>query len=290
MVVRDVTDINHPNTISTFQHDWPQFVNATTLSYVVNGTGLYRAPLSGSAGTLVARTGEEFATYVWSPNGDTAAYLAPTSTGMALHLVSGGQDRMVPGSIPALPTVGCEYDPCSGADTWDFRLAYSPNGAFISLVMSIAGANAFRLWSSDGALLMSSDSASRPMSTWSGTGFYFPDGKGIEVLRDGVTSGFLPAVAWIHPNASADGTGIVYETRDAQGWHHVSVVNTATQKVRELKKGRTRPVFLTARFIWYRGESSPGISNGKTYVYDLQEGTETGSIIEQLWDVWPHAA
>src|SRR5204863_6956667 len=97
---------------------------------------------------------------------------------------------------PALPAVGCEIEPCPGADTWDFRLSYSRDGAFISLVMSIAGAAAFRLWSSDGTVLQSSDSQPRAMSTWSGTGFYFADGKGIEVVRAGITSLFLPGVAW----------------------------------------------------------------------------------------------
>jgi len=290
IVVRDITDISHPTTVSSFQHDWPQFVNGTTLSYVADGTSLFRAPLSGDPKELVAKTTEQFSTDVWSPDGDTAAYLAPTSTGMALHLVSGGRDRAVGGSIPALPVTGCEYEPCPGADTWDFRLSYSPDGAYISLVMSIAGANAFRLWSSEGTVLQSSDSQSYSMSTWSGTGFYFPDAKGIEVLRDGVTSLFLPNVAWIHPNASADAGHIVYETRDAQGWHHTFVIDTASKNVRELKKARTHPLFLTSRFIWYRGEGSPGISNGKTFIYDLQEGAESESVISQVWDVWPHAA
>src|SRR5689334_10479068 len=46
IVVRDVTDVNHPTTVATYQHDQPQFVNATTLSYVNPGNGLYRSPVS----------------------------------------------------------------------------------------------------------------------------------------------------------------------------------------------------------------------------------------------------
>jgi hypothetical protein len=291
IVVRDITDISHPTTVSSFAAlDWPQFVNGNTLSNVVSGTSLFRASLSGSSSVMVARTAEQFMAYTWSPDGGTVAYLAPNSSGMALHLVSGGQDRLVDGAIPALPAVGCEYEPCPGADTWDFRLSYSPDGAFISLVMSIAGASAFRLWSSDGKVLQSSDSQPRGMSTWSGAGFYFPDAKGIEVIRAASTSLFLSGVSWIHPQGSPDGKHIVYETRDSQGWHHTFVVDTDSQMVRELTKGRTQPLFLTSRFVWARGEGSPGISNGNTYLYDLQQGTESPSIITQVFDVWPHAA
>ena len=61
-------------------------------------------------------------------------------------------------------------------------------------------------------------------------------------------------------------------------------------------------MFLTSRYIWYEGEracvaadvcgSAPGGHplNGKTYIYDLQTGTETESIITGVADVWPHAA
>jgi hypothetical protein len=71
--------------------------------------------------------------------------------------------------------------------------------------------------------------------------------------------------------------------------------------VRELKKGRAEPAYLTSRYIWYKGERAcvaadqcpPGwgvVASGKTYIYDLVTGTETASIIDQVFDVWPHPA
>ena len=298
-VVRDITSIVHPITVSTFGTiPPPQFVSGTELSYA-DETGLFRMPLEGSPKTRVDKSTQGVAAIAWSPSGSTVAYLATTSAGLALHLQSASQDRVVAGSIPALPVVGCESQFCG--DTWDFGLSYSPDGASISLVESIANVNSFRLWSSDGKLLISSDSEARSMSAWSGHSFYFPGPKGVDMWREGITTSFLPAVSWIRPNASPAGGQIVYQTNDAQGWAHTLVVDTATRKVRELKKARSGPVFLTSRYIWYKGQRScvasdycpPGwtvVASGKTYIYDLVDGTETESIITAVYDVWPHAA
>ena len=109
-------------------------------------------------------------------------------------------------------------------------------------------------------------------------------------------------MAWIKPRASSDGGQIVYTVRDSYGWGHVYVVDTTTRKVRELKSARTDAVFLTSRYVWFQGERACVASdecgarppfhplNGKTYIYDLQTGTESESIITSVADVWPHAA
>src|SRR5665213_1132367 len=296
-VVRDITNIAHPKTVSTFMTAPPQFVSGTDLAYT-DGTGLYRAPLAGSPRTLVATAGQGVSLFSWSPNAGTVAYLAPSGSGLALHLQSGGQDRAISGSIPAIPVTGCESQFC-GQD-WDLRLSYSPDGAFISLVEALANVSAFRLWSSDGRLLISSDSGSRSMSIWSGHAFYFPGADGVDMWRDGTTSSFLPGVSWIRPSGSPAGGQIVYGAKDAQGWTHTFVVDTTTRKVQELNKARSDPAFLTSRYVWYTGERAcvpadncpPAwkvVASGKTYIYDLLARTETQSIITAVFDVWPHA-
>ena len=79
------------------------------------------------------------------------------------------------------------------------------------------------------------------------------------------------------------------------------MVDTTTRVVRELKKGRSAPAFLTSRYIWYKGQRAcvaadycPAgwtvVDNGKAYIYDLLDGTETESIITQLFESWPHPA
>jgi hypothetical protein len=158
------------------------------------------------------------------------------------------------------------------------------------------------VWSSDGKVLKSTDSVGLTMSVWSGPGLYFRDANGAEVWRDGAVSSFLPGVSWIKPSASPVGGQIVYTARDGSGWGHIYVVDTATRQVRELKSHRSNAVFLTPRYIWYAGEracvaadvcgSTPPWhpASGKTYIYDLQTGTETESIITSVSDVWPHPA
>ena len=301
-IVRKITDINHPSTNAEFaQLSQPRFLAERTLTYL-DGNSLFHVLVIGSRKTRVVTTTQGVLMYTWSPDRSTVVYATQSQPGTAaVHQLSGGRDRVI-GTIPILlGAIGCEtVASCAGADTWDTRLTYSPNGAYISLTENIGNVQAFRLWSSDGTLITSSDSQSRSMSVWSGDGFYYPHGSGVEVLRNGAVSLFLPGVNWIRPNVSPKETQIVYEVRDAQGWHHTFVVDTITKQTRELKKGRTDPVFLTSRYIWYRAERACAVSegcdathsatlSGKTYIYDLKDGTETESIITNVYDVWPHA-
>lgn len=301
-VVRDITDIAHPKTVSTLQPiPQPRFVSATELSYV-DQSNLIRMPLTGSPKTTAAETSDGVGYYAWSPDGSTLAYLTSSGSSMSLHRLKAGQDQVL-GTLPLVPAVGCEsVANCFGADTWDVQVSYSPDSAYISFVESIASVSVFRIWAtSDGKLVKSSDSLSPFMSAWSDSSLYFRDGKGVEVWRSGAVSTFLPGVAWIRPKASPGGGQIVYATRDAQRWSHTFVVDAATGHVRDLGKAHADPVFLTSRYVWYRAERAcvaadgcgtrvAGVPSGKAYIYDLQDGTETESIITSVADGWPHAA
>ena len=306
LVVRDITDITHPTTVSTLgTMRQPQFVSATDLSddeWRKDVDTLIRMPLGGSPKTSVASSCDGIIAFAWSPDGTAAVYLAnatdyATYAASELHLVTGGQNRV----ISSMPFIGggCETQGC--ADRSDFRLSYSPDGRFISLVQSFGGPN-FRLWKSDGALLKSNNPGlAYRMSAWSGNSLYFVDANGVAVWRDGVVSSFLPGVFWLRPKGSPAGGKIVYAARDGDGLAHTFVVDTGSGKVRELNKARAQPAFLTSRYVWYQGERScmpadqcdpslPVTASGKTYIYDLQDGTETESLITSVADVWPHAA
>ena len=155
---------------------------------------------------------------------------------------------------------------------------------------------------SDETPLNNSDSQGATMSVWSGTGLYFRDEAGVHVWRGGSVSTFLPGVVWIRPNASPAAGQVIYVSRDRDGWANTFIVDTTTRVVREIKAHRGNPVYLTSRYIWYAGERDcvpadgcgehPPFhpASGKTYIYDLQDGTETASVITSVADVWPHAA
>jgi hypothetical protein len=324
LIVRDITDIAHPTTAGTLGSIPPpvgygpslegalgQFASATELSYLGGPTddyyglptSLFRMSLSGPSPTTVVKGCEGVVVFAWNPSGVAVVYLTSSDTGITVHQLNAGRDRVL-ASLPLLPVGGCEVAPCPGAfqnpaDKWDFRLSYSPDGAFISVVQS--GISSFlRVWTADGRVLSSSDAQGTSMSIWSGGSLYFGDSKGVEVWRDGVISTFLPGVEWIRPKASPDGRYIVYEARQL-GSAHVFIVDTTSGQVRDLAPGRSEPAFLTSRYIWYEAESTcvadgtcqasfPGIATGKTYVYDLQDSTESESTITSVVDVWPHPA
>jgi hypothetical protein len=302
-VVRDLTDINHPKTVSDLGPISGLFVSGTEISYA-NDTGLFRMPVTGSPKTLVVKDG---GTGDWSPDGKAVVYTTLTSTESCtgtttVHQLRDGHDQVL-GSVPSGGCGDCQtISNCGFSNFLDFRLLYSPDGSLISLVTTGFSGSSFRVWSSAGAVLQDDDSRGGTMSAWSGPSLYFRDEKGVEVWRAGTISLFLPGVAWIKPRASSASGQIVYTARDSHGWGHVYVVDTTTKKVRELKSARSDAVFLTSRYVWYQGERACTAAeacgahppfhpvSGKTYIYDLQTGTETQSIITSVSDVWPHPA
>ena len=270
-------------------------MGANEVSFLDAG-GLELMQVASSSKITVSKCATLFA---WSPEGTTLAFI---DSSQQLHLVSGGQNHVVASTPTWLGGVGCESQGC--ADTWEFRLRYSGDGAFISLIQVPPGE--FRIWSSSGKVLAGSDATPsgtgslRTMSVWSGTTFYYRDQKGVEMWRAGSESLVLPGVSWVRPHASPAGGQIVYETRDAAGTAHVNLLDTASGKTRELRKGRSEPAFLNSHLIWYQEEracqatdkcfAGPTIPSGKTFIYDLVDNTETESKIAQVFDAWPHAA
>jgi hypothetical protein len=301
LVVRDITDILHPKTLGTFpvqSYGPAQFIGGTDVA-LAETDGLVRMHLDGSSRSLLAPSASAIAS---TTDGTTVAYVGvnnPSDHIEQLHVLTGGSNRVV-GTAPAQYFgTGCESQSC--ADTWDVRLLYSPNGAYISFVQMLPVA-AFRLWTSDGKVLKSVDGGSATMSVWSGDTLYWRDSKGVEMWRAGNEQLLLPGVSWISPHASPAGGQIVYEARDAgSGTAHIYLLDTALGKVRELASSRSYPAFLNSHLIWYEGERpcpasdphcavGPTTPTGKTYIYDLHDGTETESRITSVFDVWPHPA
>jgi Tol biopolymer transport system component len=299
-VVRDITDINHPSTVSSLGNQVAysaQFVSATELSDALGTQGLFRMTLNGSQRTLVAACGTQL--FAWSPDGTDAAYLSGSQDPQVeqLHIVSRGRDSVVDSiRTPIVGGFGCENR--TSCESWSFRLMYSPTGAYISLVQSPG--TGLRIWTSDGKLLKTVDSSPATMPVWSGNSFYWRDEKGVEMWRDGAQSSVLPGVSWLNPHASPAGGAIVYHVRDADHTTaHVFLLDIATGKTREIAQSHSYPSFLTSRYLWFLGERpcaaseqcmDPTVESGIAYIYDLQTAAQSQSIITRVYDVWPHPA
>lgn len=302
-VVRDITDIVNPRTVDQFTGVQATFVTAHEVTYVA-GPALMRRPLCGSPWKVVQPTRGLYGyvypyarPYTWSSDGKTLAYLTLSDAQSEVHVIQGGRDRVF-ATLPTLsPSHGCIYQSCS--DQSDLRLQYSPSGAHIALVQNVGGPS-LRVWSSDGKVVASSDAETSLMSVWSGDSLYFMDDKGIEVWRSSGQSPLMPGVAWIRPRASPAGGQIVYAARDTSGMSHILLLDPASGRTREIAKARSEPAFLNTHLIWYQEEraclaadncsSAKFTATGRTFIYDLQDASETESVIQSVDDAWPHGA
>lgn len=310
-VIRDVTDINNPSTVATlgsvggWQSDgWqsPSFISPTVISYVNNGRELVRSSLSGQA-VVVAATCAPFSipAYAWSRDGEKFTYVVDpqlTQDAFQWHLVSAGVDRIL-GTAP----LWCYCGNGSEDDSLDVR--FSADGQLVSLIDGFWTGTALQVRRLDGTLVGNEIRGGRnpsnlvTMGIWSGTDFFYRDARGVERWHDGNATLFLSGVTWLHPRSSPNGDQIVYAARGSDGLAHITVVNTTTGQARQVQgHAANAPMFLSSRYLWYRGErlcgaNEPGICikatfTGKTYIYDLQTGIEWESIITDIADVWPH--
>ena len=243
--------------------------------------------------------------YRWSPDGQAFSYvLEPASwvTGSALfewHLVAGGVDKVI-GHAPAWCHCG------GGSDQFSVAVGFSSDRRFVSLIDAFGVGAALQVRRLDGSVVGHDvhgdwNNQMVTMAVWSRSDLFFRDSKGVERWRDGTITAFLPGVLWLHPRVSPDGGQIVYAARGTDHLPRIFVVDASTGQRRQLSvQARSEPMFLTPRYVWYRGEracgsNEPGICNvstltGKTYLYDLQTGTEVESAITNIADVWPPAA
>jgi hypothetical protein len=280
------------------------FVSQSTISYLMDSRRLIRLTLAGNTEFLSeACFPQSIATFGWSPDGQSFTYLLdPQDPGSAFqwHLVSRGVDRVI-GTAPVWCYCG------NGSEDFTLATRFSPDGQNVSLVDYVWRGTNLQVKRLDGTLvgteIRGDQSYPNPstMGVWLGADLFFRDKTGVERWTNGDIKPFLPGVAWLHPWASSNGGQIVYAVRGSDGLAHVYVVDAPTGQTRQLStQPRTRPIFLTQRYVWYRGErlcspNEPGICitatlTGKTYIYDLQTGTEWESIITDIADVWPHGA
>jgi len=307
VVVRDITDLGHPTTRCTITGGSQfQFVSATKVSYIALASGNQGAPgalyvfdaATGSTALVRswAYTGFAGTVYSWSPDGSRLSYLSSDTTGLTLHLLSGAGDRVL-ATLGTIPGRGVS------ADSDDAMTGYSADGQYVAMEQTFAGTTRIQVnHVSDSTITYSRNDGT--MAVWAGSGakLYFRTASG--VMSWDPSGGVATAVSgltWIRPHASPDGRRIAFSTLNAQQNHVGQVLDVTSNTVGSLSPNpRVGAAFLNATLVWYAGETpcttaspcglgGPPLS-GPTYIFDLGDGVETGSIDTAFYDAWPHVA
>jgi hypothetical protein len=132
------------------------------------------------------------------------------------------------------------------------------------------------LWSPKSALLL----YAREQSIWAYT--------------NRMDSYWHPDVTWLHPSFSPDGRYVAYAERGFDGHARVRLMDVPTEKGVPgpvIGNGfRMKPFFLTDNLIWMTEEGPAGcqrFTQPATYIYDRKAGTESPSIIDNVFATWP---
>ena len=233
--------------------------------------------------------------HAWSPDRGFLAYVASDASGVNLHLLSGGGDRLV---AQLGPVPGRGFNPNED----DSYLAFSPDGAYFALVQTFtsSGDQLQVRRTIDGSLAFSL--ARGTMATWGSTGsrlyYRMPSSTAVQLWDSaaGVSQAFGQPVAWIRPRADAGDDNLAFTVRDSSGAPHTWVYGHGGRSGSALSNVRSSPAWLNSTTFFYVEEAacSPncGIGpawqpDGKTFTYDIAAQAETSSRISTVYGAWP---
>ena len=306
-VLADVTNARAPRTLcgisgGSFQ---PQLVTQRMISWYASqgtptnaGTSVIAVlDMFNGVSTIAATwSGGSFmdGLHAWSPDRGFLAYVASDQNGVALHLLSGGGDRVV-STMGAVPARG--LDPNQD----DAYLAFSPDGAYFALVETVtsSGDQLQVRRTIDGSLAFSL--AKGTMATWGSTSsklyYRLPNSTNVQVWdsQTGVSQA-IAKTTWIRPRAAAGDDDIAFTVRDSAGTPHVWLYGHGGRSGGQLPNVRSSPAWVNPNELFYVEEAvcstNCGIGpawqpNGKTFVFDLAQQTETASKISQVYSAWP---
>ena len=307
VIVRDITDIGHPQNRCTITGgSYFRFISATRLSYIVTASGDQGAPGSlyifdmATGATSLVRVysygGFGSWAYAWRPDGSHLTYIDSDShQDMKWHMLSAAGDRLL-ADLGAVPPRGVN------GDNDDLYVGFSADGQYVAVEQTFTPTPIRVNHVSDGSVAYTRSDGT--MANWAGAGarLYFRTSAGVQSWAPG--SGVVPVsngTNWIRPHASPDGSRMAFSVANAQG-NHISEsldLTSASGAIQQLSPSpRVNPIFATASLVWYAGETlcttttpcglgGPALS-GTTYIYDLGSGVEAGSIDTNFYDAWPH--
>jgi hypothetical protein len=306
-VLADVTDPLHPKTICKLSGGWsPVLVTDSEISWAASehrpgtaGASVIATldVFSGTASVVATWQGGGYldGLHAWSPHRDLLAYLVSDISGVDLHLLSGGGDRVV-ASLGAVPGRGVSVTED------DAFLQFSPDGAFFALEQTFASGSKLQIRrATNGALAYSQASAT--MATWGSTGsklYFRHQGSGTIYAWDSVAGPTQPigqSLLWTKPQADAGDDYLAFTVRDATGAPHVWLYGHGGRSGTQLPNVRSSPQFLTASQVFYISETPCGVNcgpgpatipDGKTFIYDISHQLEVASTIMTVYATWPH--
>ena len=306
VVLRDITNLSSARTLCTFAGTIaPRFATPSVIGWAQSGpdlgspgqiTRLDIASATVSTPAVWSAGGFGAGNFDWSPNGSALTYIAPTSAGSAWHLLAGGRDQVL-ANLPAVPGRGVSRED----DDW--MLSFSPDGLYIALVETFATGGSGDSSpvqvrrASDGGLVYSASSGT--MAVWASvpSRLFFRSAaevvsrwdpsSGVSVMQSGLK--------WVRPHASPDGRWIAYTTYDSAGHPSVHLYSVQGNSFGPSPAGlRSGALFLNNNLVFYAEETpcdcGPGGQSqlsGRTFLYDIGAGTESGSRISGVFDVWP---
>jgi len=307
-VLADVSNAKAPRTLcgisgGSFQ---AQLVTQTMISWYAT-QGSPTAPgtsvvavldlFTGTSTVAASWSGGSFmdGLHAWSPDRGFLAYVASDASGVNLHLLSGGGDRVV-AQLGAVPGRG--FNPNED----DSYLAFSPDGAYFALVQTFtsSGDQLQVRRTIDGSLAFSL--ARGTMATWGSTGsrlyYRMPSSAAVQSWDSaaGVSQAFGQPIAWIRPRADAGDDNLAFTVRDSNGAPHTWVYGHGGRSGSALPNVRSSPAWLNSTTFFYVEEAacSPncGIGpawqpDGKTFTYDIAAQAETSSRISAVYGAWP---
>ena len=308
-VLADVSNAKAPATICGVSGGSfvPQLVTQTMISWYAtqgapdrSGTSVIAIlDLFTGASTVAATwSGGGFldGLHAWSLDRGFLAYVASDATGVRLHVLSGGGDRVI-ATMGAVPARGVN------PNEDDAYLAFSPDGAYVALVQTFAGTGdqlqVRRII--DGTVAFSLSRGT--MATWGSTGsrLYFREpGSSLVQVWDsaaGVSQAFGQQLSWIRPRAGVGtDTTLVFTVRDGTGAPHTWLYSHDGRSGGQLPNVRSSPVWVSASTFFYVEEAACGANcgigpawqpDGKTFTFDTAASAETASKIAQVYGSWP---